>query len=138
MSNNLDFLAAKYSQQLVNSVSNEVKDKLDNAVTKMLGILQANGVYGFFLFARSRTKDEKKICEIADCKAVNLLKEVFQIGTTEEIKSLENISIKFCCDPYDNSLAQMILERYLIYARYHAKAEKPAIKPENELEQQEG
>lgn len=138
MSNNLDFLAAKYSQQLVNNVSNEVRDKLDNTVTKMLGILQANGVYGFFLFARSRTKDEKKICEAADCEALSLLKEVFQIDTVDEIQSLKDISTKFCCDLYDNSLAQMILERYLIYARYHAKAKEPVDKPENNLKQQGG
>ncbi len=121
MSENLDYLAAKYSQKLVKDAIEEGVDaqKLENAVTKMLGILQSNGVYGFFLFTRSKRESSE---EQADAAALGLLGEVFSIA--EAIESLENLSEKFCREPYINHLAQTVLERYLIYARYHAKAEK--------------
>ncbi len=125
-SDNLDYLAAKHSQKLVASVSD--KGILEIAITKMLGILQQNGVYGFFLFALSKktksNKDaEKKSYDNAITEARNLLKETLG-KSIDAANLLKDVSDKFCRDSYINHLAQTVLERYLIYARYHAKGEK--------------
>ena len=72
---NLDYNAAKYSQELVeNATQAKVgATDLENAVTKMLGILQSNGVYASFLFAHSRRAKETALATAID-SAVGLLR----------------------------------------------------------------
>jgi len=122
---NLDYLAAKYSQELV---ENATKAKvggtdLENAVTKMLGILQSNGVYASFLFAQSRQGKEIALAKAIE-SAAGLLKATHLLsGTPEENRQikLETISEQLCHDIHKNHLAMTVMERFLIYARYHAK-----------------
>lgn len=124
---NLDYLAAKYSQQLISNFippdgdeATKKAKELENTVTKMLGILQSNGVYGFFLFAHSKSGGAE---EKVKTEALNFLGEVFGKARAD-IGTLEKISDEFCREAYRNYLTQTILERYLVYARYHAKAGK--------------
>jgi len=75
---NLDSLCAQHGYDIVRTVapngslSESDKSKLENTITKCLGVLQENGVYAFFLYLDYR-KEEKGAPEIRD-KSLDLLR----------------------------------------------------------------
>ncbi len=121
---NLDTLCAEHAYNIVKKVapndklSKSDKSKLENTITKSLGVLQEQGVYAFFLFLAYRRKELG--AEQTTQKTWELLKNVglpIQKGTVDwrELQALTN--------NLDNLLlARELLEQALIYARYHAKA----------------
>lgn len=124
---NLDYEAAKFSQELVENATkaNVGATELENAVTKILGILQSDGVYASILFAHSRSRKEPA-CAKAIYSAVGLLKATHLLdGKPEDNRQmkLETISEQLCRDVHKNHLSMTVLERFFIYARYHAKGE---------------
>ncbi len=116
---NLDYLAAKYAQEVIKASLHEEKSKVENAVTKTLGVLQECGVYACFVFALSK---KEQPYEYIICQMQNLLKKLLPELEAEKEITLEIISEKITKDLQKTLLAKEVLEQMLIYARYGAKA----------------
>lgn len=121
----LDSLCAQYGYEIVRTVapsgslSKSDRAKLENTITKSLGVLQENGVYAFFLFLAYR-RDEKGAPEVKS-QVLNLLRhaEVNLLPSgNDDFQAVQQLT-----NNLDNLLlARQLLEQTLIYARYHAKA----------------
>ncbi len=117
---NLDQLAAKYAQEVVQAGDTNI----ETTVTKALGVLQENGVYACFLYLRAKEKDNGKTVVK---KMLCLLAELgFDEGKPADDAPVETIlkhvSDKVTVDLERLLLAKETLEQMLIYARYGAKA----------------
>jgi hypothetical protein len=136
---NLDYLAAKYAQKVISTTGSVKKaSDVENAVTKVLGVLQENGVYACFVFAFSRAKekssdgkkeqkDEVKVMQAIIKQMLALLNEVhYNVPDgTAQLNSqnvLNDISENVTKELERLLLAKDVLEQMLIYARYGAKA----------------
>jgi hypothetical protein len=114
---NLDYLAAKHAQSVVDSRADE------NLITKALGVLQENGVYACFLYLLAN-QGKSVIAEM-----LNLLKEsAFAFDAPpengENAEILKYVAEHITADLPRLLLAKEALEQMLIYARYGAKAAK--------------
>lgn len=112
----LDMKCAKCGSDIASIPGND-----ETLITKALGILQEDGVYAFFLYLASRKKDPSNT--IKD-KVFNFLKQdeilghIFDPGKDTLSAIRDDLS-----DKLDELLfAKELLERTLVYARYHAKA----------------
>ena len=119
---NLDYLAAKHAQELVQGTKKA--NDLENSLTKTLGVLQENGVYACFLYLVAREKENGEI--IVD-HLLNLLGEnAFGFPKLPQKKEgddiLRYIAENITADLHHLLLAKEALEQMLIYARYGAKA----------------
>jgi len=130
----LDQICAKYGQEIAKEVSEVLRknknDKIntkdaENLITKALGVLQEQGLYSFVLFCEFRGEKEKlgadKIKEISQ----RLFKErgLELIGNgdlLDELRRDDGLLTKLD----DLMLAIQVLEKSLIYARFHLKAMK--------------
>ena len=117
---NIDMICAKYGPQI-----GKKGDLSESLINKSLGVLQEEGIYAFFLFLASRGKGEKKQADCIRDKIVDLLKVFFQdimgdSATRENI--LQIIRDKLVEDLNNLFLAKDLIERTLVYARYHLKA----------------
>jgi hypothetical protein len=117
---NIDMICAKYGSQI-----GKKEDLSETLINKSLGILQEEGIYAFFLFLASRGKGEKKQADCIQDKTIDLLQGFFQnimgdSATRENI--LQIIRDKLVEDLNDLFLAKDLIERTLVYARYHLKA----------------
>lgn len=123
---NLDSKCAEYGYNIVHdcapndSISKSDKSKLENTITKSLGVLQENGVYAFYLYLDYRSK-EIGSKEIKD-QTLTLLgpKEIYLLG--EECNDHFKKICKLTEDIDKLLFARQMLDQTLIYARYHAKA----------------
>lgn len=109
---NLDLVCAEYGDKIAKKIGNEVP------IMKSLGVLQEDGVYAFFLYCQS--KGEKDIG--SECygflKDDRILKTLFN-DSNDLLKAVREVFK----DKLNQLLfAKELLERTLIYARYHAKA----------------
>lgn len=119
---NLDKLCAQYGEWFAREVSEgwDVK-KAETLITKALSVLQEQGLYAFGLFCRSRSGGEKEKAE----KIVELTKEMLnKLSLIEDGDLLEVIRKDggLASDIDKLIFAVQMLEKALIYARYHAKA----------------
>lgn len=136
---NLDQKAAQYAQTMVaegvKAVKMKAAEKVENLVTKALGVLQEQGVYAFMLFLFSRTSSDEK--SIAPRLIVPLYKLLGELPTFKDKpasgsfdeksdvkKVLEFYSDKVCGNLDTLLLVKDLYEQTLIYARYGAKAAK--------------
>ena len=117
MSKNLDTLINKISFEIVNKIqttkNESERKKYKNEIDKALGVLSNDGVYAYYVYVKS-----KKIDDI-------FLNELKQI--TEFISESERKLNQYFFKNLSQNLNQLlffreILEKILIYARYHAKA----------------
>jgi len=124
---NLDKLCAKYGYEFAKEVSqafNSDAKKAESLLTKALGVLQEQGLYAFALFCESRGSAEsngaKKITEITTklLNELNLISNTNNTDLLEEIRKDNGLASRL----EDLILAIQMLEKSLIYARYHAKA----------------
>lgn len=117
-----------------------IKDNSETLITKSLGVLQEDGIYAFYIYLLSRGKKEEKPALKTTYLMFRLLKERDIFKTSEPLEKFkeeftENNErknyIESLLSSIRNELAQNIdslllskelLERTLIYARYHAKA----------------
>ncbi|MDI6698484.1 MAG: type III-B CRISPR module-associated protein Cmr5 [Candidatus Saccharicenans sp.] len=121
---NLDKLCAEYGYRFADEIKkadNFDAKKAESLVTKALGVLQEQGLYAFLLFCESRGKAEKagadKIKEIT----AELLKKLQFVNGSDLLKEIrKDNGLASRLD--DLILAIQVLEKSLIYARYHAKA----------------
>lgn len=113
MTMNLDVICAGAGHDIASA---GVKDKV---ITDSLAVLQENGVYAFFLYLNSVAEGNKiKAAAVGLLKNREPLKGI--IGTETDI--LKALREKFADKLDALLLAKDLLERMLIYARYHAKA----------------
>ncbi len=128
---NLDRLAAQHAQEIIRRAveeKNAESDKIDNTVTKALGVLQENGVYACFLYLLAKEGDIGKV--VVD-ELLNLLQGL-GFKWNKPMKNgrpdlgaetvLKHINEKVTADLERLLLAKETLEQMLIYARYGAKA----------------
>ena len=123
---NLDQLCAKYGYRLAEEIS-RVNDfnakKAEVLITKALSVLQEQGLYAFVLFCESRPNGERAGAERVKTLAKELLKELGLISDGDFLDELrKDDSLLTRLD--DLMLAIQVLEKSLIYARFHAKAMK--------------
>ena len=123
---NLDQLCAEYGYKFAAKVSKadglDAK-KAEVLITKTLGVLQEQGLYAFALFCESRTSVEKSGAEEIGNLAKELLKKLALIGNGnffDELRKDDGLLTKLD----DLMLATQVLEKSLIYSRFHAKAMK--------------
>jgi len=124
--NNLDQLCAKYGYRFAEEVSS-AKDfnakKAEVLVTKALSVLQEQGLYAFAIFCKSRPSGERAGAEEIETLAKELLKELNLIDDgdfLDELRKEGGLLTKLG----DLMFAIQVLEKSLIYARFHAKAMK--------------
>ena len=148
MTINLDKLAADFSCKILeskdNSKSSEYYEKLETMSTKVLSILQEQGIYAciLYLLAKSKKKEEKDKEEslIAKKIAINLLNMLNsdelkmaecsleeknldkKFIEEEKEKILKHIREKIIIDIRKIFMIRSIYEKTLIYVRYGAKA----------------
>jgi hypothetical protein len=121
---NLDELCAEYGYKFAEQVKNSFDDakKAETLLTKALGVLQEQGLYAFGLFCISRGDTDKAGAEKIMDLTKELLKDKLQlIGNGDflkEIRKDNGLATKLD----DLMLAIQVLEKSLIYARFHAKA----------------
>ena len=122
----LDLRCAEKASEIINTVQAD-KNKIENLITKSLGVLQEDGVYAFFLYLEASKEKDITQKVIQGCK--ELLKEdKIKLITKDDI--LEAVREELASDIDKLLLAKQLLERTLVYARYHTKA--LADKPQGE------
>ena len=119
---NLDTLAAKTAQAIVNATSQP--KELDILATKTLGVLQENGVYACTLFLSSRTRDvEKTLADAIQKELFSLCSNLLPKKVPESReKCLEFVANEIAGDLDTLLLVKQVWEQTLIYVRYGAKA----------------
>ena len=123
---NLDQLCAEYGYRFAEEVSRADgfnAKKAEVLITKALGVLQEQGLYAFALFCKSRPSGERAGAEKIETLAKELLKELNLINDgdfLEELRKEGGLLTRLD----DLMLAIQVLEKSLIYARFHAKAMK--------------
>ena len=116
ISKNIDQICARYSIDIVNEMKSECDSKeIQSLVTKALGVLQQQGLYAFGLFCKAENKAEGILK-----KAIEMLREIgiMKNSNEEDLSSISDLSERI----HDLMFAIEIVEKTLIYARYHAKA----------------
>jgi len=122
----LDLRCAEKASEIINTVQAD-KNKIENLITKSLGVLQEDGVYAFLLYLEANKEKDITQKVIQGCK--ELLKEdKIKLITKDDI--LEAVREELASDIDKLLLAKQLLERTLVYARYHTKA--LADKPQGE------
>lgn len=131
---NLDLLAAQAAQKIIDDTTtiNNVRleaGKVDNLVTKALGVLQENGVYAALLYLYSRTEKVDKF--VAEKTRMKLLALTSELGLSVPTSNDAGTNLKFITENICNDLDRLLLvkqlwEQTLIYARYGAKARSAA------------
>ena len=131
---NLDFLCAKYGQEIVRSVEREVMEKkirkndIENMLQKSLGVLQEDGIYAFTVyldaegaFNNAAEGKEHVVKEILK-NAWNLLNDIALVNGECKRDIVYSGLQKLSADLNKLFLAKDLIEKCLIYALYHAKA----------------
>lgn len=128
---NLDTLCARCAHTIVRSnapdgrLAKREKAKLENTITRSLGVLQENGVYAFFLFldyykdkseSRGATEIVQQTLALLRNPEVNVLPAQGQ--EPSHFPALQTMTNNLD----DLLLSRQLLEQALVYARYHAKA----------------
>ncbi len=119
---NLDYLAAKYAQTIIQKTKDKKASDIENTITKALGVLQEDGVYACFLYLLAREKENGAV--VVD-EMLNLLSSLpfgWQTPTNNSNEILCFINEQVTKDLERLLLAREVLEQMLIYARYGAKA----------------
>jgi len=118
---NLDLEAANASQGIINKTMSNTSSEVENLITKILGVLQENGVYATILYLNSRTsKAEKKISRVVQKELIEITKRVVKASATSD--NSEYIRAEICSDLDILLLTKQLWEQILTYARYGAKA----------------
>jgi len=115
---NLDYLAAKYAQTIIQKTQDKKPSDVENTMTKALGVLQEDGVYACFLYLLAREKENGAV--VVD-EMLNLLSSL-PFGWQKPTKNSEILPFISEQVTKDLDLAREVLEQMLIYARYGAKA----------------
>lgn len=123
----LDMKCAEYGNKIIEGIGNAgEKNKIESMISKALGVLQEDGLYAFALYSKAKSGEEnteKKTAKLLYDKTFELLKtDTIRILTGDCNDLLIGIRENLSSDLDKLFLAKEILERTLVYARYHAKA----------------
>lgn len=123
----LDIKCAEYGNKIISTVDNpQEKNKIESMITKALGVLQEDGIYAFALYTKSKGGNEgaeKRTAKIVHDKAFELLKDnKIKLLSGDCNNFLDALRSNLANDIDKLFLAKELLERTLVYARYHAKA----------------
>lgn len=117
---NLDKICAEYGYNVAEQMGKAADDykKAENMITKSLHVLREQGLYAFVLFCKAESLN------VLEDIAKELLKDKLQlIGNGDLLKEIrKDGGLASRLD--DLFLSVQVLEKTLIYARYHAKALK--------------
>ena len=118
--NNIEALTSRKAYEIVNKI-NQFSDKsklnkLKNLIDKALGVLSSNGVYAYYVYILSQKPEEATNLFLDD------LKDIFNIIETYNPSNRENYFQNIAQDIHKLLFLKQLLEKTLIYARYHAKA----------------
>jgi len=122
---NLDRLCAEYGHEFADKVSKADKfdaKKVETLLTKALGVLQEQGLYAFVLFCDSRGSTEKNGAQKIKDITKELLKDKLKLINDKDLLIAMRKENGLASRLDDLRLAIQVLEKSLIYARYHAKA----------------
>lgn len=123
MDNNINIEAElnKMSFELVRAIKgkNNKISKYKNAIEKSLGVLMNDGVYAYYLYVKSEEIDDVFLDKIKD------LKKFVEInGENNDSPKLDVEYFQSLSEDLEKLLFfRELLEKVLIYVRYHAKAE---------------
>ncbi len=126
---NLDRLCAEtgneYAEQTIRAFNGD-PSRADALLTKALGVLQEQGLYAFSLFCLSRSGNEKTGANKIEQITMHLLKnKLHLIGGDKLLAELrQNDGLASSSKFGDLTLAIQVIEKALVYARYHSKAKK--------------
>ncbi len=120
----LDIRCAKKAKEFVTNlpeILKKDKNKIENLLTKSLGILQENGVYALFLWLESKSKKDERNKK-PEAMIQDLCKDLLL-----ELRFIENGDIFDAITKLAENLEKLILTKKLIeqtltYALYHTKA----------------
>ena len=127
-SRNIEYLITKISYELVNDVSLK-----ENEIDKLLGILSRDGVYAMWVWSKKQFKKKKdssdqnkptvseifeKFVDLLKLVDNNLLQSLWEGNNYNYEKFFQGISE----DLTKLLFLKQLMEKTLIYARYHAKA----------------
>ncbi len=118
--NNLGFQLV----EKINKIENEkLKKKLLSNIEKSLGVLTNDGVYAYYVFCKAQDKNNKNNFQkiFIELPMGKLREFVISESNNSEEKS-ENFFQNLSNDLPNLLFFRQLLERALIYARYHAKA----------------
>ncbi|AKB67212.1 hypothetical protein [Methanosarcina mazei] len=125
--NNLDFQAAKFSQQIIDETIKENlidSNSVENLVTKTLGVLQENGVYACVLYLQSRSSDKDKKISNSVMRSLFEMTELIEIKSPVDSSSTDKsdfVPMNIFKDLDTLFLTKQLWEQILLYARYGAK-----------------
>jgi hypothetical protein len=132
----LDSLCAEYGNKIIDKIKNKIKinekikssdkNKVESLITKALGILQENGVYAFALYLKTKSGNKG----VEEITASEILQNLCELLESDRVKLLEGDCGEFLSlirQRLANNLDKLLLvkellERTLVYARYHVKA----------------
>jgi len=111
---NLDAVINKVGFGIVEAIKNKNNDKTKykNYIDKALGVLANDGVYAYWVYCKANKIDDVFINKIEK------LKNIINVSDTMDETFFQNLSK----DLNQLLFFKQLLEKALIYARYHAKA----------------
>ncbi len=115
--NNIEALTSRIAYEIVSEISkSENKTKLKNLIDKSLGVLANNGVYAYYVYIISQKSND------ATSLFLDTLKDIFDVVESYDSSNRENYFQVISQDLHKLLFLKQLLEKTLIYARYHAKA----------------
>lgn len=121
----LDLKCASYGEEIIKKIDRPAeKNKIMSMVNKALGVLMEDGLYAFALYTKSESGDgkaEERAAKFLYQKTHALLKDGdIALITNNDYLSAIRSELGNSVDKL--LLAKELVERTLVYARYHAKA----------------
>ncbi len=110
MENNLDRLCFSYGIKIPRNKDDQ------NVIQKALGVIEEDGVFAFKIYLDSLKQPESNIATKIKENIGKMLKEIDIVGNFED-STLKDLG----SDLNKLFLTKELIERTLIYARYHAK-----------------
>ncbi len=116
MIKNLESTINKVGYQIVESIKSKENEKTryKNEIDKALGVLSNDGVYAYYVYTKSKKVDNvflDKIKSLTYYTSITIEDENFEKYFQDLSKNLNDLLF-----------FRELLEKALIYARYHAKA----------------
>ena len=110
---NLDAIINEIGFKIVEKINQEEnKTKYKNFIDKVLGVLANDGVYAYWVYCKANKIDNVFINEL----------EVIMKVISNEVSNKEQFFQKLSTDIHQLLFFKDMVEKALIYARYHAKA----------------
>jgi len=116
---NLDATINRVGYEIVKAIKSNGNDKTKykNYIDKTLGVLANDGVYAYFVYCKAN-----KISNVFVDKIEDILKIVKEIPQKDGQNDYEEYFKKLSKNLNQLLFFKELLEKALIYARYHAKA----------------